>query len=111
MSAPAVVETYRQTTPSGRHIRWATRVQLAGYTYEFSEKLSQRAAIRAAEMQIGRERGHQAFHAGAGNFPLADPIMADLMAGAAVGEKTHILEAFNGSWTRANLAQPVPSLF
>jgi len=108
----ATVETYRQVTPSGVHIRWATRVQLAGHdAIEFSEKLPKAAAIRAAEEHVGREAGHQAAWAGRGNFPLADPAVAALVQGAKVGEKTHILEAFNRSWTRANLAKPVPALF
>lgn len=106
-----VVETYRQTTPSGRHIRWATRVTIAGQTIEYSEKLPQRVAVRQAEEFIGRERGHQAFHAGRGNFPFADSVIAHLVAGAKPGEKTHIAEAFNRSWTRANLATAVPALF
>lgn len=87
---------------------WATRVQLAGYDFHFHGKLSDRVAIRMAEEQIGREAGHQAFHAGRGNHPLTDPALAAIVEGARVGEKLHALEAFNRAWTRANLAQPVP---
>lgn len=106
-AAAPVVEPYRLTTPSGRHIRWATRVTVAGRTIDFDGKLPKGAAIRQAEEHIGREQGHAAFHAGRGNFPLEDGLIARICAGAKVGEKTHVLEAFNRSWTRANLAAPV----
>ncbi|QBP30277.1 hypothetical protein KDW77_gp63 [Mycobacterium phage Pinnie] len=104
MSAAAVVERYQPRLLTS----WATRVQLAGYDFHFHGKLSDRAAVRMAEEQIGREAGHQAFRAGRGNFPLTDPALAAIVQGAKVGEKLHALEAFNRSWTRANLAQPVP---
>lgn len=86
---------------------WATRVQLAGRTYDFHGKLADRAAIAKAEAIIGMEAGHAAFHAGRGNHPLTDPTIAAICEGAKPGEKLHALEAFNRSWTRANLAAPV----
>lgn len=88
---------------------WATRVTLAGRTWDFHGKLSDRAAIAKAEALIGMEAGHQAYHAGRGNHPLEDRTVAAIVSGAQVGEKLHVLEAFNRAWTRANLAAPVPA--
>ncbi|AKF14924.1 hypothetical protein AVT46_gp63 [Mycobacterium phage MOOREtheMARYer] len=104
MSAAAVVERYQPRLLTS----WATRVQLAGYDFHLTGKLSDARAIRQAEELIGMEAGHAAFHAGRGNFPLTDPALAAIVQGAKVGEKLHALEAFNRAWTRANLAQPVP---
>ncbi|QRZ05870.1 hypothetical protein [Mycolicibacterium austroafricanum] len=48
--------------------------------------------------------GTAAFHNGIGNFPLAIPAIAAEMENAKVGEKTHLLKAFNKGWSAANLA-------
>lgn len=104
------VEPYRLANFEGKHIRYATRVTIAGVVVDFDGKLPKGAAIRQAEEHIAREAGHQAAWSGRGNFPLADPKVAAIVAGAKVGEKTHVLEAFARSWDRANLAKPVPAV-
>lgn len=61
----------------------------------------------AMTAEAAAERGRDAAREGRSPFPVADPAIAAEIAGAAVGEKTHLLVAWARGWDEANAAAEV----
>lgn len=69
-----------------------------------ADALAARTARQASEPMTEAQaeaRGRLAVSQGRGNFPLADEALAAELADAQVGEKTHLMAAFNRGWHAA----------
>lgn len=53
---------------------------------------------------LAEQLGRKAFRDGNGNSPLFEPELYAELQDAKVGEKTHLMRAFNTGWTAENLA-------